>query len=164
MKRIILLNIIFFLSLITYSQDAQEKAAPNRDTISKELNWVSNYEKAKKLAKRKGKPLLIFFTGSDWCGPCKVLHKDFLKSDEFLKLADKELILYEANFPRRKDLITPQQKKMNFSIKRKFNINGYPTILILNSYGNEIARRSGYSSMMGSEYHFEMVKKAIEQN
>ena len=37
------------------------------------LNWVENYKVAIKTAEIKNKPLLIFFTGSDWCMPCKKL-------------------------------------------------------------------------------------------
>ena len=35
------------------------------------LNWMPNYKKALKKSKKERKPVLIYFTGSDWCGPCK---------------------------------------------------------------------------------------------
>ena len=164
MKKIFLLNILFLTAIITYAQDSHQAANLSTDTITKELKWEQDFGKAQKLAKKKNKPLLIFFTGSDWCGPCKILHKDFLETEEFIKLADKELILYEADFPRRTDLVTPEQKIINYQIKNKYAIRGYPTIIILNSDGEEVARRSGYSKMAGSEYHFEMLKKAINSN
>ena len=46
--------------------------------------------------------MLIFFTGSDWCGPCKMLVEDFFESDKFKEIAEKEFVLYEADFPRNK--------------------------------------------------------------
>jgi thioredoxin-related protein len=161
MKKIFLLNILFIMAIVTYGQDSHQTTTLDSDTITKELRWIKDFEKAQKLAKKKHKPLLVFFTGSDWCGPCRILHKDFLESKEFIELAKKELILYEANFPRRTDLVSPEQKKVNYEIKRKYAIRGYPTILILNSDGVEVARRSGYSKIVGSEYHFDMLKKAI---
>ena len=164
MKKIFLLNILFLTAIITYAQDSHQTANLSTDPSTKELKWEQDFKKAQKLAKKLNRPLLVFFTGSDWCGPCKILHKDFLDTEEFIKLADKELILYEADFPRRTDLITPEQKVINYQIKNKYAIRGYPTILILNSDGEEVARRSGYSKMTGSEYHFEMLNKAINSN
>ncbi len=164
MNKIFLLNILFLTVIISYAQDSHQTANLSSDTITKELKWEQNFEKATQLAKKKNKPLLVFFTGSDWCGPCKILHKDFFETEEFIELANKELILYEADFPRRTDLITPEQKVINYEIKRKYAIRGYPTILILNSDGEEVARRSGYSKMTGSEYHFDMLNKAINSN
>ena len=38
--------------------------------------WLTNLEKAKALAKKDKKMILVEFTGSDWCPPCIALKKN----------------------------------------------------------------------------------------
>ena len=43
--------------------------------------WTRSFEEAKELAAKDGKAILMEFTGSDWCPPCKALHKNVLVMD-----------------------------------------------------------------------------------
>lgn len=47
------------------------------------LSWSADYSKALASTKKDGKPIVWFFTGSTWCGPCKQLHKLVLSNPEF---------------------------------------------------------------------------------
>ena len=40
-----------------------------------EEGWLVDFAKAKAQSAKEGKPVLMEFTGSDWCPPCKALHK-----------------------------------------------------------------------------------------
>ncbi|WP_335967287.1 thioredoxin family protein [Galbibacter sp. PAP.153] len=40
---------------------------------SPSVNWLTDYPEAKAIAKQEKKNILMYFTGSDWCGPCKML-------------------------------------------------------------------------------------------
>jgi len=164
MNKIFLLGLLLFLTFVSYSQDTQETIIVESHAKTKELNWIPSFEKASQIAKKKNKPLLVFFTGSDWCGPCKMLHADFFESEELIALAKKELVLYEADFPRRTDLISPEKKQENYKLKNTYGIRGYPTMILLNSDGLEIGRRTGYSRSGSTEYHFNEVRKAIKNN
>ena len=65
-------------------------------------NWGTDMENAKKQAEKEHKLIVLNFSGSDWCGPCIRLHKDIFDSDDFKALADKSLVLVNADFPRLK--------------------------------------------------------------
>lgn len=94
---------------------------------AQELTWHTDMAKASKLSMKEKKPLLLFFTGSDWCGWCIRLQKEVLKTPEFEKWAKDNVILVELDFPRR----TPQDeaiKKQNFELQSIFQVRGYPTI------------------------------------
>ena len=150
MKRLVLSLLFVTYTAFLFAQDSHNPTDFGREVVTQKAKWQKNFEKAQKLAKRKNKPLLVFFTGSDWCGPCKNLQKDF--------------ILYEADFPRRTDIITPEKKKENIKIQRKYGVRGYPTILILNSKGEEIGRRVGYSFMRDPEPHFQLLINTAKLN
>ena len=57
------------------------------------IKWEKDYEKAVKIAKKQDKPILIFFTGSDWCGPCKMLVEDLFETNRFGKLAKDSFVI-----------------------------------------------------------------------
>ena len=44
--------------------------------------WLIDAEKAKEQAKKEGKAILMDFTGSDWCPPCKQLKSKVFDSQE----------------------------------------------------------------------------------
>jgi len=61
------------------------------------------------------------FTGSDWCPPCKALHKNVLTSDVFKQQMPKKFILLKLDNPRDKSRQTPdeiaQYKKLSAEYK-----------------------------------------------
>lgn len=125
----------------------------------KTLNWEATFKGALKKSKKENKPVLIYFTGSDWCGPCKVLDKKLFHSEKFKKLADKDLILYEADHPRNKDLVSPKKLEVNYDLKRKYKIRGFPTILFVNHKGKKIAYKKG---LILTEYYYPFFQSVLE--
>src|SRR5712692_1191148 len=88
--------------------------------------WLTSVPKAIEKAKTEKKLVLLDFTGSDWCPPCKALKKNVLSSPEFEKFAKDNLVLVEVDFPRSKPQ-TEELKKANEALSKKFKIEGYPT-------------------------------------
>lgn len=107
-------------------------------------DWLTDYNQALAKAKAEKKLVLLDFTGSDWCPPCKNLHKNVLSTREFLDYAAKNLVLVEVDFPRQKQL-PAEQRKANQALAERFNIRAYPTIVLLNAEGRELGRTQGYS-------------------
>jgi thioredoxin-related protein len=98
---------------------------------SQELKWETNVQTASELSIKTKKPLLLFFTGSDWCGWCIRLQNEVLKTPEFLAWAKDNVILVELDFPRR----SPQQpdiQQQNMQMQQMFEVRGYPTVWFAN--------------------------------
>lgn len=96
-------------------------------TQAQELVWQTDINKAIAISSKEKKPMLLFFTGSDWCGWCIRLQKEVLKTPEFAAWAKKNVVLVELDFPRR----TPQSdaiKNQNAGIQQAFGVQGYPTV------------------------------------
>lgn len=125
---------------------------------SSSLEWNTNVEKGKALAKLNHKPLLIYFTGSDWCGPCKSLSKDFFESSEFSQMAD-QFILVKLDIPRRIDILTEDQLAYNKAQLKKLNPSKkFPTLIAFNFKGKEIKRISSYSGMGDPTAYFKFLE------
>lgn len=106
-------------------------------------NWETDYKAALEQAAKENKMVLLDFTGSDWCGWCIKLDKETFSKPEFKQFAEKNLVLVELDFPNNK----PQSaavKKQNAALQAQYNVEGFPTLVLLNSKGKEIARNPGY--------------------
>ena len=75
-----------------------------QSAVAQKAEWHTDLTKAVQLSEKTQKPLLLFFTGSDWCGWCIRLQKEVLMTDEFQAWAKENVVLLELDFPRR----TPQ--------------------------------------------------------
>ncbi len=105
--------------------------------------WHQDYEAAKKLAKAEGKPIFINFTGSDWCGWCIRLEKEVFSKAEFHDYAEDNLVLVEIDFPEKKKQ-SDAVKAQNKALDKKFKIEGYPTLFLLDSDGKKLSGDIGY--------------------
>ena len=149
MNRLILFVFIVTSSII-YSQD---------NTTS--LNWLTNIEKAKKISKKNKKPILVYFTGSDWCAPCIKLKEDFFNSEEFIRKADK-MILVMIDKPRRIDIISKKQMEYNNNVIAKYNSKKtFPKMIFLNHKGKVLDEMSGYSYYGETSNHFAFINRNI---
>ena len=102
-----------------------------------ESNWLTDFTKAQAEAKAGDKLLLLDFTGSDWCMWCRRLQAEVFSQPEFEEYAKKNLVLMAVDFPRAKPL-TAEVRKQNASLAQKFEIEGFPTIVILNPDGKQV--------------------------
>ena len=110
-------------------------------------NWLTDVSQAIEQSKESGKPIFAFFTGKEWCSWCKKLERQVLSKDGFINYAKENLVLLELDFPRgRRNL--PQKQ---IELARKFNIKGYPTVILMDSSTNKIAK-TGYEAMSPEQY------------
>ena len=104
-------------------------------------SWLTDFKQAQEKAKADNKLLLLDFTGSDWCGWCIKLNKEVFSKPEFKEYATKNLILMEVDFPRRKQL-AEDLLKQNMGLAQQFQIEAFPTIIVLNSEGKPLGALS----------------------
>ena len=96
----------------------------NAQTV--DLNWHTDLSKAVSISINEKKPIMLFFTGSDWCGWCMRLKKEVFNHEKFKIWSDDKIILVELDFPRRKKL-EPNILNQNRELARIFGVSGYPT-------------------------------------
>ncbi len=130
------LRLFLFTLLLTSCGRAQSAGSKSEDT------WTSDYTAALKRAQETGRYVLVDFTGSDWCGWCIRLVNEVFSKSEFNEFSAENLINVEIDFPRQKELSKDAQKK-NEELAQKYNIRGFPTIVILSPEG-ELVQRTGY--------------------
>jgi thioredoxin-related protein len=98
--------------------------------------WQTDLDKAIALAGKEKKSVLVEFTGSDWCPPCIAMRKNVFSKKEFIEAASKKFVLVELDFPQK----DKELAEKNQPLAEKFKIEGFPTIVLLNSEGKEFTR------------------------
>lgn len=152
MKKVVLLTFFFIASSWAYAQE-QEKQTPE-ETI-----WSLSYKDALKQAKKEKKPLVVYFKGSDWCGPCKKLDKELFSAAKFKDLSKKHFVLYEADIPMNQDLVTKEKLAVNKKLVKQFKVSSYPTILVLNHKQKVLGIKKG---LILTEYYYPFFESYIK--
>lgn len=133
------------------------------------LTWHTDMNKAFDIAAKENKTLMLFFTGSDWCGWCIRLQNEVLKTTDFEEWAKDKLVLVELDFPRK----TPQDKNIqiqNHQMQQMFKVQGYPTVYFVNpeqtSEGKRNLNTLGSTGYVrgGAEKWLEVANSIVKNN
>ena len=135
MKKIISL-VLFLLTAVVFAQD-----------------WQPTYAEALACAKQNDRPLLLVFSGSDWCAPCIKLDRSIWQSEDFKSYSKNNYILYRADFPRKKNnKLSKEIVDQNSLLADRFNPKGYfPLVVILNPK-EKVLGTTGYKKATPTEY------------
>ncbi|MDF1852644.1 MAG: thioredoxin family protein [Verrucomicrobiales bacterium] len=117
--------------LITTAATADEVATEGAE-VGK---WTMDYDAAVKLATEKKVPIMMNFTGSDWCGWCKLMDKTVFAGEEWKSFAAENVVLVTIDFPQDKSIVPEKFVGQNEELKNKFGVRGYPTYVVLDSDG-----------------------------
>ena len=102
-----------------------------------EMKWETSLPAAQELAKSENK-LIFLDVHTGWCYWCKKLQKDTFPSPEarsaLARVVPLSIETQDESYKPTKD---------NF-IEQQYKVDGYPTLLILNASGKEVARQPGY--------------------
>lgn len=128
---------------------AKSLAASSKPAASKD-GWLTSLEDAKAESAKRNVPILADFSGSDWCGWCMKLEKEVFTTPEFKEYASKNLVLLLVDFPHQKHQ-SPKLKKQNKELAEQFNVDGFPTVVLLDAKGKELGR-TGYRPGGGESY------------
>lgn len=120
MKNLFFASVIILFTTVSFAFG--QTSTDKKDT----LVWYTDLTTVHEISKSTNKPIFGFFTGSDWCGWCHKLQRDVFAKKEFVEWANKNVILLEVDFPRRKQL-APELVQQNNGLQQAFHISGYPT-------------------------------------
>ncbi|MEW6507532.1 MAG: protein-disulfide reductase DsbD [Bacteroidota bacterium] len=116
---------VIVLSVSLWALIPSEKLSPDWQKFS-----IEAYEESLK----NNESMLIDFY-ADWCIPCKEL--------DALTFSDPKVIKGLENYTSYKVDMT-QMTEANEELRKKFNVIGMPTVLIINSKGEEVHRITGF--------------------
>lgn len=153
MKRFVL-----FFSLLLCSIVMIANAGDNR--VSR-IKWLTNIDEAIQLSSKTSKPIILFFTGSDWCTWCIKLEDESLNTPEFAEAASDKFIFVKLDFPINRQL-SPEITAQNKRLQKQFSVNGFPTLVLIDAKQHQIGT-AGYRQGGGKQYA-SFLFKLVEDN
>jgi thioredoxin-related protein len=112
--------------------------------------WLTSYDKALAAAEETGRPVLVVFTGSDWCQHCRTLERNVLQTDEFLDWAASRVILLMIDLPQ--EGITLEERKARSRICIKYGVKSFPNTVLIAPDGSALASQPGYRGQTTSTW------------
>lgn len=124
--------------------------------------WTQDFEAAKKISKEKNLPMMLDFTGSDWCGWCKLMDRKVFAEKAWDDWAKTNVVCVTIDFPRDGSKITAETRKQNEALAERFGIRGFPTFVVLAAGGEkELGRAHCPGRDVTPESFIPAVRKAI---
>ena len=140
--------------LLCFVGYAQQPLVPEGTNV-----WLTDYKEALKTAKKDSKNVLVYFTGSDWCPPCRLLKKDLFDTGVFHTIS-KEYVLLYVDMPRKKGILTEQQMAHNKALLSSLNKKGvFPLLKILDPQGKILDEMSGYAGYGKVSKHLDLLER-----
>jgi protein disulfide-isomerase len=138
MRKCLFTVLVIFIGVICRAQGVEQGANA--------LHWFTSVAEVYNLSKSSGKPIFAFFTGSDWCGWCHKLQRDVFAKQAFVEWADKNVVLLELDFPRRK-VLAPELVQQNNELQQVFGVGAFPTIWMFCLAKDEAAKKMNISAL-----------------
>ncbi len=97
--------------------------------------WTMDLAAARQLAAERQLPILLDFSGSDWCGWCKIMEENVFTQPTWKAYAQGNLGMVLLDYPRDKSLVPEKYVERNKALKSEYGIRGYPTFVVLDHDG-----------------------------
>ena len=144
---------LFLTCLFTLAACGQPMAASGISTEPQPgvpKGWITDFEAGLVMAREQGRPLLVKFTGSDWCPPCIRMHEQVDSQPAFIDYAAANLVTVYIDYPRGKPQ-TEALEEQNRALGERFGISGVPSVVILNPQG-ELIEKFGYGGENAEDF------------
>lgn len=123
--RVVVLTCIVGMSYNSFAAEQAKKP--------KTVQWHSDLKKARKVAVKSGKPMLLVFT-ADWCGYCKKMEKKTLGHPKMAEYVNDNFVPIHVDFDKSKHVVDVLE------------IKSIPATVVLSPDVDLLGRLVGYST------------------
>ncbi len=114
-------------------------------------------------AEAENKPIILIFSGSDWCAPCIKLKKHIFDTEEFKSYAADHYVMYVADFPRKKaNQLPEEQMGINKTLAAKYNQKGYFPLVVVLDKNEKVLGETGFVARTSPEKYIKKLNAFIK--
>ncbi len=132
-KYYILISVVIILLLVVGVAISSLTGSKTESNSSNSLQWSTDLNQALADAKATNKSVFVDFY-ADWCSYCKEMDSGTYTSTQVMEKLNQSYVLVKVDVDENPDLST------------KYQAYSLPTMVILDSSGNEIKRINGYQT------------------
>ncbi len=111
------------------------------------LEWQSDAASSLTYAQHEEKPVLLYFSGEEWCCWCRKLEQNILASQDFQSRIADQFVLVKISFPQKKSA----RSQEGLALAAAYGVESLPTLIVLSSTG-EVLGKVGYLAISPSRY------------
>ena len=110
--------------------------------------WNTDFRKAREEGRAKKLPVMMVFSGSDWCLPCITLARNVLQKKSFIAEASRKYVLFNADFPKNSKL-GQKLEAQTTSLAGRYRVYSFPTVIVIDAdSGRILAKETGFAPGM----------------
>lgn len=121
-------------------------------SLPSRLHWIQDYEQALQVARTQKKYVLSYLY-TDWCGYCKKMEAETFKNKDLIDEMSESYVWLKLNAENDED---------GRQLQQRFNITGYPALIILDADGEEIERIAGFVPAEGFRKRVKAAVSALD--
>lgn len=110
-----------------------QPTVPAPRVIAARGEWLESWSLAQSDARRLDYPIILFFTGSDWCDYCVEVEESLLQNPAFLDYAKRRLVLMKVDLKRGPQEISIREQ--NNLLRARYPTSGFPTLYLVHDEG-----------------------------
>ena len=117
------------------------------------VSLYTSLDDAISTAQNEDKKVLMIFSGSDWCRPCRKFKTNILENQSFREYVQQNLVLLSVDFPaKKKNKLSDEQYNRNKALADKYNKAGVFPHLVLMNEDKEIIKEIDYEGQSVSDF------------
>ena len=102
---------------------------------------LTSFKEAVDLADELNTPVMLFFSGSDWCPWTRKLKQEVFDTSDFAAWSDSRVVTVMVDFPRKSPLPTSLANQNNSLLNRyRHHLKGFPTALFIKPDGTVVGK------------------------
>lgn len=102
------------------------------------FEWFNDLNKGLEVAKKRNLPVMLVFSGSDWCVWCKKLDAEVFQKKEFQDYARNKFVSVLLDTPR-----AMMQSRPHGAVMAKYGVTGFPGVVFIDHAG-QLILKTGY--------------------
>jgi len=146
------LIVVFALAVIMRILSHHAATAPRSHESL--VTWVPLAASTQR-ASAQNKPIFYEFS-ADWCGPCQRMEKEVFNDAELAARINQRLVPVHVIDRQQEDGRNAPEIE---SLQERYNVHAFPTIVIADASGRQLARMEGFG---GRDQFEEEMKKFLE--
>lgn len=139
------------------AQTAEERAeaARERKAANHAFKWEKSYKRAQAVARETGLPIIVLFTGTNWCGPCMRLESNVLSKPGFKEKMKGVAVGYKVAIPSPGQFADKKDAQLAAKLGMK---GGVPCLLVISPDENLLGSIVGFPSNATPESYAARIK------
>ena len=93
--------------------------------------WTMDLEAVGRLANEKKLPVLLNFSGSDWCSWCRTMNENVFSRQEWEDYAKDNILMVVIDFPEDSTIVPQRYVERNNELKARYMVDGFPSYVVL---------------------------------